>query len=531
MAEPAVSADAGTGGRPAALVGAGILLSRLAGLVRDRVFAHFFGNSAAADAFRAAFRIPNFLQNLFGEGVLSASFIPVYAGMLAQGRDEEARRVAGAVLALLALVVSVLVLLGVLATPWLIDVIVPGFEAGRRDLAIALVRILFPGTGILALSAWCLGVLNSHHRFFLSYAAPVAWNLVIILALLGFGPRLAQFPLAVAVAWAAVAGSAAQFAVQIPVVWRLGRGLALSLGWKEPGVRTVAANFFPVFLGRGVVQLSAFVDAMIASLLPVGALAGLSYAQTLYLLPVSLFAMSVSATELTAMSRAVGTEEAVYGSLRRRLESGLLRLAFFIVPSTAVFLVLGDVVAGAVYQTGRFGREDALFVWGILAGYALGLPASTAGRLYSSVFYALKDTRTPLRCALVRVVLAALAGYLAAVHGPAWLGVTPGWGVAGLTAATGIAAWVEYRLLARALQRRIGRLSLGWRWPITFWVAAAGGTLAGLGVKVWLGVERPLLGSLAILGGFGVVYLGLALAGGARQVPEIRGLLSRAVNR
>src|SRR5579871_4984571 len=165
--------------RHAFLVAAGIFLSRIAGLVRERVFAHYFGNSDAADAFKAAFRIPNFLQNLFGEGVLSASFIPVYAGLLAREDEEEARKTAGAVASLLALTTSHIVLIGVLATPYLIDAIAPGFHGDKRELTIRLVRILFPGAGLLVLSAWCLGVLNSHHRFFASYTAPVAWNLVM----------------------------------------------------------------------------------------------------------------------------------------------------------------------------------------------------------------------------------------------------------------------------------------------------------------------------------------------------------------
>src|SRR5579862_2382677 len=181
----------------AALVATGILLSRISGLIRDRVFAHYFGNSDAADAFRSALRIPNFLQNLFGEGVLSASFIPVYAKLLAEEKQEEAGRVAGAVFSLLALVRSVLVLAGVVATPYLIDAIAPGFKGETRRLAIQLVRIFFPSAGVLVLSAWCLGILNSHRKFFLSYISPVMMNLAIIVALIWFGrsdlPRLAVY--------------------------------------------------------------------------------------------------------------------------------------------------------------------------------------------------------------------------------------------------------------------------------------------------------------------------------------------------
>src|SRR6202162_6260059 len=175
-------------GRLAFRVAAGILLSRIIGLVRLRIFSHYFGlRSDAADAFNAAFRIPNFLQNLFGEGVLSASFIPVYARLLAEGDEEEAGKVAGAVAALLALAVSLLCLAGVGLAPWLIDVIAPGFSGEKRELTITLVRIFFPGAGLLALSAWCLGVLNSHRRFLLSYTAPVMWAAAMLASLVLYG--------------------------------------------------------------------------------------------------------------------------------------------------------------------------------------------------------------------------------------------------------------------------------------------------------------------------------------------------------
>src|SRR5437879_7478405 len=212
-------------GRLAFLVAVGILLSRLVGFARLRAFAYYFGlESDAADAFNAGFRIPNLLQNLFGEGALSASFIPVYAALLAREDRREADRVAGAVASLLALIVAILVLAGVLATPLLIDAIAPGFKGAKRELTIEIVRVLFPGAGLLVLSAWCLGVLNSHHRFLLSYTAPVMWNAAMIVTLFLYGgaplPRLA-----VILHWGSVAGSALQFAVQVPAVLYLARYL------------------------------------------------------------------------------------------------------------------------------------------------------------------------------------------------------------------------------------------------------------------------------------------------------------------
>ena len=504
---------------------AGILLSRILGLVRNRVFAHYLGTSDAADAFNAAFKIPNFLQNLFGEGVLSASFIPVYARLLAQEERDEARRVAGAVLSLLALTTSVLVLAGVWLTPVLISVIAPGFEGEKRDITIRLVRILFPGAGLLVMSAWCLGVLNSHRRFFLSYTAPVLWNLTIIATLIGFGRTTTTgYRLAEIVAWGSVAGSALQFAVQLPAVLRLLDGLELGLGRGLETVRTVVRNFVPVFVGRGVVQISAYVDTVLASLLPTGAVAALSYAQVLYTLPVSLFGMSVSAAELPAMSSVTGEGGDREAALRDRLQAGLRQIAFFVVPSAVAFLALGDVVAGAVFQSGAFTRAMTVYVWGILAGSAVGLLASTLGRLYSSTYYALGDTRTPLRFGIIRVVLTLVLGYLCAIPLPVWLGVDQRWGVAGLTASAGLAGWVEFFLLRRELNRRIGRTGMPVSYLGRLWGSALSAAIAAWVVKLALYPDHPLLVALFSLGMYGVAYLAVATT---LRVPEARRLLAR----
>jgi putative peptidoglycan lipid II flippase len=504
-------------------VAAGILLSRLAGLVRLRVFAYYFGlQSDAADAFNAAFRIPNFLQNLFGEGALSASFIPVYASLVAKGERTAADRVAGAVGALLGIVVALLVLVGVLATPILIAVIAPGFTGEKRALTIAIVRILFPGAGLLVLSAWCLGVLNSHHRFLLSYAAPVMWNAAMIATLVIFGSRDSLPRLAVLLAWGSVAGSALQFAVQVPTVLRVAPDVRLAFDTASDHVRTVVRNFVPVFFSRGVVQVSAYIDALLASLLPTGAVTGLSNAQLLYTLPVSLFGMSVAAAELPAMSGAAGIDASGAEAVRRRLDAGLRQIAFFVVPSAVAFLALGDVIAAALLQTGRFRHEDAVYVWGILAGSAVGLLASTLGRLYSSTYYALRDTRTPLRYALVRVVLTTVLGYLCAIPLPRALGVPAVWGAAGLTASAGLAGWVEMLMLRHTLNGRIGRTGLPSGYVARLWAAAIAGAAAAWAVKIVLPPLHPAIAAVAILGAFGVIFAGGTLA---LRVPEARSAL------
>ena len=518
------SERAASTGKYAFLVGAGILLSRVVGLIRQRVFAYYFGNSAAKDAFDAAFKIPNFLQNVFGEGALSASFIPVYAKLLAHGDEREAGRVAGAIFSLLALVASLLVVLGVLTAPFLVDFIAPGFEGERRELALSLVRIFFPGAGLLVLSAWCLGVLNSHRRFFLSYTAPVIWNVAIIGALVAFGGRVNEFDLAEAAAWGSVVGSLLQFAVQLPTVLHVAKNLRPALATANEHVRKVLRNFFPFFVSRGVVQISGFIDSMIASLLGTGAVAALTYAQSIYTLPVSLFGMSVSAAELTTMSSAVGDEEAVAAHLRRRLDSGLRQIAFFVVPSVVACLALGDVIVGVLYRTGKFGRDDVTYVWAILAGSTVGLLASTLGRLYSSTYYALHDTRTPLRFAALRVALATALGYSCAVLLPPALGFETRWGAAGLTAASGLAGWIEFYLLRRTLNRRIGRTGLAASYMSKLWLAAVPCAAVGWGLKFLTGALHPVFLAATVLLPYGLLYFAATYL---LHIPESRAVLDR----
>ena len=489
-------------------VGAGILVSRLAGVVRASLFAKYFGQqSEAADAFNQAFKIPNLLQNLFGEGALSGSFIPVHAALRARGEHEAAAQVARTVFAILTLTISVLVLLGILAAPLLVTLIAPGFEGARRDLTVRLVKILFPGAGLLVASAWCLGVLNSHGRFLLSYTAPVAWNAAMIATLVAVGWRYELETLAWYLAWASVAGSFLQFAVQAPLAWSLSRHsgwLALS----EP-VRQAARTFVPVMVSRGAVQISSYIDAVIASWLPMGAVTALTNTQMIYTLPVSLFGVSISAAELPAMSGDAASESG-YAALRKRLDAALKRLAFFIVPSAVAFALLGDVIAGAVFERGRFMVADSEYVWTLLAGASLGLLASTMARLYAVAHYALGDTRRPLRFALVRLTIVTAVGYLFAIVLPPQLDIESKYGATGLTLAGSIAGWIEFLLLRRSLGARIGPTGVTFSYGARVWLAAILAALIAWAARMLLPPLAPLLRAAVVLPIFGVAFLGVA---------------------
>jgi putative peptidoglycan lipid II flippase len=513
-------------------VGAGILLSRIAGLVRERVLASTLGLSAAHDAFRAALRIPNLLQNLLGEGVLSASFIPVYARLCAEGRDADASRVARAVGTLLALVATGLAAGGVLAARPLVDLLAPGFTGETRELTVRLVQILFPGVALLVMSAWCLGVLNSHRRFFLSYASPVVWNAALIGAAVVAAHRLAGHDgdIAAWIAWGALIGSAAQFLIQLPTAARLIRSLRPSLAVRDPGVQSTLRAFVPVVLGRGSIQLSGYIDQVLASYLGAGIIAAISSAQILYLLPVSLFGIAVSAAELPEMASATGGDDARAAVLRDRLRGSLRRVVFLVVPSAVAFVMIGRAIVALVFQTGRFTAADTEVVWIILAGSALGLSAGTQGRLLGSAFYALGDPRAPLRAALIRVAITAGLGYAFALPVRAQLGYSATWAAFGLTASAGVAAWVELLLLRRWLARRIGavpvpaRLGLGALAAAV--VAGAIGYAAGL---LAAAIDLPgWLSHVAAIAGFGVAYLGIMILAG---VPEAAALTRRLPRR
>jgi len=509
-------------------VAAGIFGSRILGLVRQRVFGHYFGTSPLADAFTAAFRIPNLLQNLFGEGGLSASFIPVYASLLARGEADAARRLAGGVAALLGLVVATIVAIGVAAAPWLVDLIVGGFSGSTRALTITLVRILFPGAGLLVLSAWCLGMLNSHRRFFLAYAAPMAWNLAIIASLVFFGRRLAPERLVLAVAWGSVVGSLLQLLVQLPGVRAAAGAVPLRLQPADPNVRAVVRGFGPALVTRGIVQISAFVDITIASFLPAGAVAAFGAALVVNNLPVSLFGMAVTAAELPEMSADGAESEEGKAALRTRLDRACRRIALGVVPSSAAFAFLGVFVSGALFESGRFTRADSEYVWSILAGSAVGLLAATLGRLYSSAHFALRDTVTPFRIALLRVMLSISLGAFAALLLPRLLGVSARWGAAGLTASSGLVAWFEFYLLKQSIDRRIGRTCAAGAIVAQLWGAALLGVSAAWGVATILPPLGPLPTSALVLGTFVAVYCAAAVG---LRVPEAGDLVAAVQRR
>ena len=546
--------------RASGAVSAGILLSRIAGLLREKLLAYYLGTGLAAEAFRAALRIPNLLQNLLGDGVLAGAFVPTYARLIRDGRDREAGQLAGAIASLLVLVTGLLVGLGVLLAGPLTRVLTPGFPAGsaKAELTITLVRILFPSLGFLVLSAWCLGVLNAHRQFFRAYVAPVLWNAAIIIALaVAAATGQVETELARAVALGALFGALLQFLFQLPAVLRVLPGLRLRLGKDVPGLRDVLSASSGVIMGRGIVQLSAYLDLAIASLLAAGAVAALGYAQVLYLLPISLFGMSVAAASLPDLATiAVGER----GRLSADVERGMRRIATFVLPTAAIYLVLGERAVALLFGGGAFGSAETRQVAFVLGAYSLGLLASTQSRLLQSALYGLDDTVTPARAAAVRVCIGAsvgvtlmliLDGYQVAAEGivqVAPFGLadvaarsTPvslhRLGAVGLALGASVGAWVEWALLRRALASRTSmpRVSPGWRRPfvaaLTVLPAASlGRELVMVLAPVLAGRPAALTALVAILPA--AVLLSLAaLLLGLDDIPGVSSVRRRVTER
>jgi putative peptidoglycan lipid II flippase len=491
-------------------VAAGILVTRVLGYVRERVFAHYFGNGAAADAFRAALRIPNALRNLLGEGTLSASFIPVYAS-LNETNKQAARALAGAILGLLLLASGVLALIGIAFAPAITALVAQGFDGPRRELTTALVRILFPMTGLMVVSAWCLGILNTHRRFFLPYAAPALWNVAGIAAMVGAAGWLAGqglppdeqiYRLALALAWGTVAGSVLQIAVQLPTCWRLLHGIRFPRRRPE-GVHQVIVAWVPLVIGAGVAQLSGLIDTFLGSFTGAGGVASLGYAQLIQVLPISLFGVAVAAVSLPDLARDASAA-APNPFLRARIAVGFRRIAFFVVPSAFAFVAVGPEIVGALFETGRFDADDTVLVGGVLAAYGIGLLGQATVKLFASGFYALRDTRTPVRIAIVSLAVSA---------GLSWFFMRR-FGPAGIALGSSLGGTLNTVLNLRSLERRLGTVLERADWRTLAFVAGAGliAALCAVGTVVLVREWQPIPRGIAVLGIFGVVYGALTLA-------------------
>ncbi|MGB3542089.1 murein biosynthesis integral membrane protein MurJ [Rubrivirga sp.] len=546
---PGSPAEEATEDRPksgAPLIMAGILASRVLGLVREKAVAYFFGVGPHLDVYQLLMRGANLLNNLLGEGTLSASFIPIYSRMIEEGRERDAGRFAGAILGLMIAVSATLTLAGVLAAQFVVSVLAPGFlgdaekvAAGtlgvdRFALAVDLFTYALPMAAFLALSAWALGVLNSHRRFFLPYVAPTLMNIATVAGLIwaattqfedpfGLGalevvPVASLNTLLAAAVIGALVGGFLQFAVQLPLVFRLIKGFRLSVSTKVEGVKEAGKAFGPVVAGRGVAQVSSYVDTVLAGLATAGTLGAIRPALVLYMLPISLFGMSVAASELPELSR-ISKEK--LDEFLHRVDRSTRQMLYLVVPTVVGYLGFGLIIVAAIFGGGAFAAQDTWLVTLILAGYSLGLGATSVSRLLQNSFYALGDTKTPAKIAVARVTVSGLIGAglmfafdrvtVAEAIGLEVDGSMLTLAAVGLALGASVGAWIELFLLRWALRREAPSFGLpAGRVARMLGIAGLAAIPAALIVALVPDDALPnVVDALAVIGVYGATYLGL----------------------
>ena len=432
-------------------VAAGILASRITGLARESLMARVLGTTLYADAVSVAFKIPNLLQNLLGEGTLSAAFIPVYANLSDSKEVGAAGALARRVLWVLSGIVVLVVALGVLLTPIILSLTVPGVEGHRREVTIMAARIAFLMTGVLVFSAWSLAILNAHRRFFMAYVAPVMWNLAMIVFLaLNYGvnpnTKFVEYLM-----WAAVIGAVLQLAVQLPVLFKVEGHLRAKWAGARDATKGVMRAAVPTIFGRGGVQISGYIDYFLVSFLAVSTISVLRYSQMLYMLPISLLGFSVAAAELPELSR---MRDMPASEMVRRARKALHETWFWSIPVFVGFLAFGDGIVGVLLQGGQFDRDDTRIVYAALAAYTLGLLPANGGRVLVTTMYATGDTRTPARISIIRIIISAAASAALMFVFIRTLG--PVLAVLGLCLGSALGSWMEFIMLRRNVNRRLG---------------------------------------------------------------------------
>jgi putative peptidoglycan lipid II flippase len=432
--------------KAAGVVGAATLLSRILGFVRDVVVAWFFGAGLAADAFFVAFRIPNLLRRLFAEGSLTISFVPVFTEYLYSRGDKEAFRLARSCWWLLTLILLAVSLLGILVAPWIVRIIAPGFFAvpEKFALTVLLTQIMFPYIFFIGLVALAMGILNALGHFAAPALAPVLLNVAMIGSVALISPYLEKPSLGLAIG--VMIGGALQLALQIPFLIRKGFHLMVKGPLYHSAVKRIALLMTPAVFGAAVYQINIFVGTLLASLLPEGSVSYLYYADRLVQFPLGVFAIALATAVLPSLSRqaATGDMEGLRSSF-----SHALRLVFFItIPALVGLIVLREPIVRLLFERGAFDPTTTDMTAMALLYYAVGLWAFSGVRIVVATFYALQDTKTPVKMAVISLLANIILSVL--LMGPMRHG--------GLALATSLASGLNLMLLVLALKKRLGRI-------------------------------------------------------------------------
>lgn len=470
--------------RSAGIVSIAVMFSRVFGLVREMIFARFFGAGFLYDAFLVGFRIPNLLRDLFAEGALSAAFVKVFTDYQLKNSEQEAWRLASLVFNGLAVVLSVITLLGILFSPLIVKVITYNYlgdpdyyyPAEKAALATTLMQIMFPFILFVALAALAMGVLNTKGRFGIPASASTAFNIVAI----AFGLVLAFWlsggdwerstdKLAIpsdAAQWAIIGmavgtllGGAAQFLIQVPSLLKVGFRFSTVLSFTDPGVRRVMRLMAPAIIGTSAVQIKVLVDTIVASGID-GGVSWLSYAFRLMQFPIGVFGVAIGTAAIPTLSRLAAEEN--FGKFRNTLSDAIKLVFLLAIPSACGLIVLGDPIISLIYQRGEFTSFDTNMTAWALTAYSVGLAGYAAIKVLSPSFYALDDAKTPMYVSLASIAVHVFLSF-GLMQLLSTVGVSPerpnGYGHVGVALATSIISLINFFALALIMRKRIERLN------------------------------------------------------------------------
>lgn len=436
--------------KKAGFIAVGTTGSRILGYFRDMLVAHVFGAGVAADAFYAAYRIPNLLRRLLGEGSLSASFIPVLSEYLHTKSREETQELISVVFTALTIVMAVLTAMGIIFAEPLVSVIAYGFADDPEKLAltITLTKLMFPFVFFICLAALLLGILNTMGAFFLPAIAPASLSVAEICFIMGIAPALTPDDQIKGLAISVIIGGVGQFLVQWPRIRALGWHLRWKLSLKHPGLKQIGTLMIPSMIGLSVDQINAFVDTMAASFLALGSITALYYSNRVMQLPLAIFGLAMASVALPAMSRSAARQD--MAALKDTLNYSIRLIIFILVPSAVGLMVLGIPIISVLFERGNFTHEASLMTNSALFFYSLGLPAYAIAKVMASAFYSQKETKIPVKVGVAAMLLNVVLIIV----------LMPLLKVGGLALATALASYFNFSVLAVLLRRRIGPIGL-----------------------------------------------------------------------
>ncbi len=512
--------------RAAGVVGMATLCSRILGYARDMVMASFFGAGLASDAFIVAFRVPNLLRRLFGEGSLSIAFVPVFTACLSHQGRAEAERLASSALRLVAICLVLVSVAGIALAPAVVHMLAYGFtgEPEKYALCIRLTRIMMPYILFIGLVAMCMGILNVLGHFAAPALAPTMLNIAMIGTVVFFAwLSPSQSTRVVGLAMGVLIGGALQLGLQIPFLIKKRIRFWRSVSIWHPAMKQVLILMGPAVFGAAVYQINSLVICLLGSLLPQGSITYLYYADRLVQFPLGMFAVAMATAVLPTLSRQAAERQ--WDALRSTF-SHAIRLIFFItLPSMAGLIILREPIVAMLFHHGAFGDQTTRLTAAALLYYGIGLWAFSAVRILIYTFYALKDTRTPVIMAIVAIAANIVLGAL--LMGPMKHN--------GLALALSLASMLHLTLLLVALRKKMGALGLR---QIARSIATSGICTLLMGLCVWRLARwlTPVAGAsrsallidvvVCMLSGI-AVFIGLAMVLKAPELDAVKQLVVR----